>query len=84
MIAQHSIISTVLTNETFESIYKNKYTIVCIKVTTIIDFILILLTPNKTTFLFYLPVVTNIGPTSTCHFVEDFFHKRTICQFTSV
>lgn len=53
----------------------NKYTIVCIKVTTIIDFILILLTPNKTTFLFYLPVVTNIGPTSTCHFVEDFFHK---------
>lgn len=62
----------------------NKYTIVCIKVTTIIDSILILLTPYKTTFLFYLPVVINIGPTSTCHFVEDFFHKRTICQFTSV
>lgn len=53
--AQHSVISTVLINEKpFDSIYMNKYTIVCIRLITIIDFILILLTPNKTTILCFI------------------------------
>lgn len=68
-----------LINEIFESIYMNKYIIVCIKVIMIIDFIFILLIFNKIIFLFYLFVVINIGFMSICYFVEDFFYKRIIC-----